>query len=69
MNPDRFTSRQFEGIEHRRHRGVCVVAFNDGHCEARTDSEINPPVDSSTGGVDGLINIRYWDPLMRAGRR
>jgi prepilin-type N-terminal cleavage/methylation domain-containing protein len=69
MDPDRSTSRNFEGIEHRRHGGIGIVAFNDGHCEARADAEINPPVDPSTGGADGLINSRFWDPRLRAGNR
>jgi len=67
MDPERTSTQGYEGIEHRRHKGVGIVAFNDGHCEARMDAEINPPVDPSTGGPDGLINSRYWDPLKRAG--
>jgi len=69
MDPNRTTSRGFEGIEHQRHKGVGVVGFNDGHCETRKDEKINPPVDPATGGADGLINSRYWDPLQRAGGR
>jgi len=69
MDPARSSSGGYEGVEQRRHGGVGMVAFNDGHCEARTDEEINPPVDPSSGGPDGLINSRYWDPLRRAGPR
>jgi len=69
MDPDRTSSHSFEGIEHRRHNGVGVVAFTDGHCETRKDAKINPPVDPSTGSADGLVNSRYWDPLKRAGER
>jgi len=69
MDPDRTSTRGYEGIEHRRHKGVGIVAFNDGHCEARKDAQINPPVDPSSGLADGLINSRYWDPLKRAGER
>ena len=69
MGPDRTSSQGYEGIEHRRHNGVGIVAFNDGHCEARKDANINPPVDPSTGLAEGLINSRYWDPLKRAGER
>jgi prepilin-type N-terminal cleavage/methylation domain-containing protein len=38
-------------------RGVCV--FVDGHSETRPDSKINPPVN------DSLINVRFWDPLLK----
>ena len=67
MNPDRTATHGYEGVEHRRHNGVGVVAFSDGHGEARKDANINPPIDPITGLADGLINSRYWDPLKRAG--
>jgi prepilin-type N-terminal cleavage/methylation domain-containing protein len=69
MDPARTTSGGYEGIEHRRHNGIGTVAFNDGHCEARRNEKINPPVDPGTGAADGLINSRFWDPLQRAGDR
>ena len=67
MNPDRTVTHGYEGIEHRRHNGVGVVVFSDGHGESRKDANINPPIDPTTGLAEGLINSRYWDPLKRAG--
>ena len=69
MDPDRTSTQGYEGIEHRRHNGVGVVAFNDGHCEALKDEKINPQVDPDTGLAGGLVNSRLWDPLQRAGQR
>ena len=62
------TSKGFEGIDINRHRGTGIVAFNDGHSEARKDAQINPPIDPPTG-PKGLINSKYWDPLQRGGDR
>jgi len=58
-----------QGVYTARHKGYGVVVFTDGHSEARTDSQINPPIDPLTAGghTQGLINSRYWDPLQRAG--
>jgi hypothetical protein len=36
-----------------------VVVFVDGHSEARLDRNINAPSDGS------LVNVKYWDPLLR----
>jgi prepilin-type N-terminal cleavage/methylation domain-containing protein len=63
------SSNSYQGVETRfRHQGVGVVAFTDGHSEARKDSKINPPVDPADEAVEGLINVRYWDPLQRSNR-
>ena len=56
-----------EGIDNNRHRKTGVVVFNDGHSEARKDTQINPPEDPTLRTAKGLINSRYWDPLQRAG--
>ncbi len=69
MDPRTSTSRAFEGIDRNRHRNTGNVVFNDGHSEARKDSQINPPVDPSSGGPKALVNSRFWDPLKRAGDR
>ena len=58
-----------EGIDKSRHVGNGVVVFNDGHAEVRKSTQINPPVDPISGGKNGLINSRYWDPLMRGGNQ
>lgn len=69
MDPRASTSKAFEGIEPKRHLGAAVVAFNDGHTEIRKDSQINPPVDPSSGSAKGLINSDFWDPLQRGKGR
>ncbi len=69
MNPSASTSRQFEGIETKRHSGRGIAAFNDGHVEARQSSAINPPVDPGSGSPQALVNSRFWDPLQRAGQQ
>jgi prepilin-type processing-associated H-X9-DG protein len=56
------TSKAYEGVETLRHKGVGVVAFNDGHVEFRQDSSINPPADPSSGNPKAIINSRFWDP-------
>ena len=43
--------------------GRGIVAFSDGHSEAKRDADINPPQNGS------LANSRYWDHLQRAGKR
>jgi prepilin-type processing-associated H-X9-DG protein len=58
-----------EGIDKYRHKNTGVVVFNDGHAEARTSKQINPPLDPIAGGKNGLINSRYWDPLQRGGQQ
>jgi prepilin-type N-terminal cleavage/methylation domain-containing protein len=58
-----------EGIDNSRHRGNGVVVFNDGHAEARKSKQINPPSDPISSGQRGLINSRFWDPLLRAGEQ
>lgn len=62
------SSQAFEGVDVNRHRGTGIVVFNDGHSEVRKDSQINPPVDPSSGTARGLINSEFWDPLNRAKR-
>ena len=36
-----------------------VIVFVDGHSQARLDRDINPPANGS------LVNVKYWDPLLR----
>ncbi len=67
MRVEGSTSRGFEGLDMARHRGTGVLAFCDGHAEARKDQAINPPVDPGSGDRRGLINSKYWDPLQRSG--
>jgi prepilin-type N-terminal cleavage/methylation domain-containing protein len=62
-------SKGFEGVDVVRHRKVGVAVFTDGHAEAREDAQINPPIDPGTGGAQGLVNSRFWDPLKRGGSR
>jgi prepilin-type N-terminal cleavage/methylation domain-containing protein len=69
MDPKNTQYGGYEGIDKNRHRNKGVVAFNDGHSEARKDQNINPPRDPGFGDAKGLINSRYWDPLKRAGDR
>jgi prepilin-type processing-associated H-X9-DG protein len=75
MDPAASSSKQFEGIDTRRHNGgkwggLGNVAFADGHAESRKDADINPPQDPLGGhGSKCLTNSRYWDPLQRAGDR
>ncbi|RME94126.1 MAG: type II secretion system protein [Verrucomicrobia bacterium] len=74
MDPETSASKAFEGIAVNRHggrleNGLGVVVFNDGHAEGRRSDQINPPVDPHSGGVRGLVNSKYWDPLQRAGDR
>ena len=76
MDPTASSSKQFEGIDTRRHNGgkwpggVGNVAFADGHAESRKDININPPKDPDAGNsAQCLVNSRYWDPLQRAGTR
>ena len=57
-----------EGVDNNRHVGTGVVVFNDGHSEARKDSQINPPVDPAGGSVKALVNSEFWDPYNRANR-
>lgn len=57
----------YEGVEPKRHLGMAVVSFNDGHSEARKSETINPPANPADGSAKALINSRYWDPLQRAG--
>jgi prepilin-type N-terminal cleavage/methylation domain-containing protein len=59
------TSRGYEGIDQSRHKGLGIAVFNDGHAEARKDSNINPPTDPSSGRAAALMNVKYWDPLQR----
>ena len=57
----------FEGVEPKRHLGLAVVSFNDGHSEARKSTTINPPANPADHSAQALINSRYWDPLQRGG--
>ncbi len=59
----------YEGVEPKRHLGMAVVSFNDGHSEARKSQTINPPANPADGSVPALINSRYWDPQQRGGPR
>jgi prepilin-type N-terminal cleavage/methylation domain-containing protein/prepilin-type processing-associated H-X9-DG protein len=58
----------YEGIDVRRHNGVGVICFADGHAEARKDAKINPQINPISGNALGLINSSYWDPLQRGGQ-
>jgi prepilin-type N-terminal cleavage/methylation domain-containing protein/prepilin-type processing-associated H-X9-DG protein len=69
MDPAASATRQFEGVDAKRHRGRGVAAFNDGHAEALASAAINPPVDPGAGGPQGLVNSRFWDPLQRGGQQ
>ena len=69
MDPKNTQYGGYEGVDQSRHRKTGVVGFNDGHAEARKDSQINPPRDPGFGDVKGLVNSRYWDPLKRGGDR
>jgi prepilin-type N-terminal cleavage/methylation domain-containing protein len=69
MNPKTSASKGFEGVDQSRHRNIGLMVFTDGHAEARKDAAINPPVDPGAGGVQGVINSKYWDPLKRGGDR
>ena len=57
----------YEGVEPKRHLGLAVVSFNDGHSEARKSQTINPPANPADGTAKALINSKFWDPLQRAG--
>jgi prepilin-type N-terminal cleavage/methylation domain-containing protein len=59
----------YEGVEPKRHLGMAVVAFNDGHNEVRKSEQINPPANPADRNAKSLINSRYWDPQQRAGPR
>jgi hypothetical protein len=68
MDPSVSSSmKTYEGVEPKRHLGMAVVSFNDGHSEARKSTTINPPANPIDGSAKGLINSHYWDPLQRAG--
>jgi prepilin-type N-terminal cleavage/methylation domain-containing protein len=68
MDPQ-FSGGGYEGIEMRRHRQTGVIAFIDGHSEARKDKAINPPRDPYSGSPLALVNSKYWDPRKSAGER
>jgi type II secretory pathway pseudopilin PulG len=68
MDPKNSQFGGFEGVDKTRHFATGVVAFNDGHAEARKDKDINPPRDPAFGDVRGLTNSRFWDPLRRSPR-
>lgn len=57
----------YEGVEPKRHLGLAVVSFNDGHSEARKSTTINPPANPADGAPQSLINSHLWDPRQRAG--
>jgi prepilin-type N-terminal cleavage/methylation domain-containing protein len=59
----------YEGVEPKRHLGLAVVSFNDGHSEARKSQTINPPANPADGSAMALINSKFWDPRQRAGDR
>jgi prepilin-type N-terminal cleavage/methylation domain-containing protein/prepilin-type processing-associated H-X9-DG protein len=62
------TTKQFEGVDPKRHKGRAVCAFNDGHVEAMQSASINPPADPYSGSAKALVNSRFWDPLQQAGQ-
>ena len=59
----------YEGVEPKRHLGMAVISFNDGHSEARRSTMINPPANPADRTARALINSQYWDPLQRAGQQ
>jgi prepilin-type N-terminal cleavage/methylation domain-containing protein len=59
----------YEGVEPKRHLGLAVVSFNDGHSEARKSTTINPPANPADGSAQSLINSHFWDPRQRAGSK
>lgn len=59
----------YEGVEPKRHLGMAVISFNDGHAEARKSENINPPANPADRSAKSLINSRYWDPQQRAGQQ
>jgi type II secretory pathway pseudopilin PulG len=70
MDPDvvkRSSFPTYEGVEPKRHLGEAVIAFNDGHAEARKSNMINPPANPADRNAKALVNSQYWDPLQRAG--
>lgn len=69
MDPATSSSKLYEGVEPKRHLGMAVVVFNDGHSEARQSKSINPLADPYGGSAKALINSQYWDPLQRAGQQ
>ena len=72
MDPQVVRSSSFptyEGVEPKRHLGMAVISFNDGHAEARKSVMINPPANPADRGARALINSQYWDPLQRAGQQ
>ena len=62
------TTRQFEGVDAKRHGGRAVAAFNDGHVEARQGASLNPPADPYGGTARALVNSQFWDPEQQAGQ-
>jgi prepilin-type N-terminal cleavage/methylation domain-containing protein/prepilin-type processing-associated H-X9-DG protein len=67
------TGTGFEGLDTIRHNnlkfpGVANVGFADGHAESKKDGDINPPANPGSGGTQGLVNSRYWDPQQKAGQ-
>ncbi len=58
----------YEGVEPKRHLGMAVVSFNDGHSEACKSQTINPPANPADGSAKALINSKHWDPLQRGGQ-
>ena len=67
MDPEKSGSRAYEGIDNSRHGAGGVAVFADGHSEARSSTQINPPVDPINSARIGLTHSQYWDPLQRAG--
>jgi type II secretory pathway pseudopilin PulG len=59
----------YEGVEPKRHLGLAVVSFNDGHSEARKSTTVNPPANPADGTAQALINSHCWDPQLRGGDR
>jgi len=51
------------------HLGTAVIAFVDGHSEARKSDKINPPANPADGSARALINSQFWDPLQRGGQQ
>jgi prepilin-type N-terminal cleavage/methylation domain-containing protein len=52
-----------EGVTTLRHKGVGCIVFVDGHCEMRTEKEINPTFNPLS--ITNFGNVQWWDPKQR----
>jgi type II secretory pathway pseudopilin PulG len=55
-----------EGVTMLRHKGVGCIVFVDGHCETRTEKEINPTYNPIT--IPNYQNVQWWDPKQRTSK-